>query len=126
MISESEFLRLLSSVREFDHTIGPLTFRLRLPTETDIHSIYVENGLDEKTIERIAATFAIAARCVLGVTGATTADLGLPGEAQSLPNTAAVARELLADRRDIAETLQNEITRRYAERKAMLDTDRKN
>ena len=110
----------LDIARSFSHTIGHLTFRCRLVP--DVRAIAaMERHRDSAT----AAARALLGETVLGVTGATTADLGLE-DAEPVDDTRETLAILLDARSDLVIVLADEITTRIRARRNAVEADAKN
>lgn len=110
----------LDVARSFTHTIGHLTFRCRLVP--DVRAIAaMERHRDSAT----EAARALLGETVLGVTGATTADLGLE-DAEPIDDSRESLAILLDARSDLVIVLADEITTRMRARQASIEGDAKN
>lgn len=110
----------LDVARSFSHAIGHLTFRCRLVP--DVRAIAaMERHRDSAT----EAARALLGETVLGVSGATTADLGLE-DAEPIDDSRETLAILLDARSDLVIVLADEITRRIQERRKTIEADAKN
>lgn len=122
-MNERDMVERLNQAREFEHTVGAFTFRLRMLSRGAVTRIYSRYEGPSAYLDAMAATLA---ESVLWVRGATTDDLGLSGEAELLPETPAAAREFLAEQTDIANQLARELSERMKARFDAIEGDRKN
>jgi hypothetical protein len=110
----------LDVARSFSHSIGHLAFRCRLVP--DVRAIAaMERHRDSAT----EAARALLGETVLGVSGATTADLGLE-DAEPIDDSRETLAILLDARADLVIVLADEITRRIQERRKTIEADAKN
>lgn len=126
MISESQFARRLAEAVEFEHKIGAITFRLRLPTRSQLRSTVLRHDGLSDTASRVAAMAECALQALIGADGITTKDLGLPGDPEPLPNSATVARAYVADNLDALDELSDVLHERMNARQRALEDDLKN
>lgn len=113
---------ILQRAREFEHTIGSVTFRCRMPTMAQARRIYARYDGPSRLVEGMQD---MLAESVLGIRGATMRDLGLDGD-EALPDTPEAAREYLAERIEVADALVGELSRRSNERQKKIEGDAKN
>jgi hypothetical protein len=112
----------LESARTFDHAIGHITFRVRLPSEAKVARIYATY---RGATANVDAMHDLLAASVIGMRGATLKDIALDGD-DVLPDDVGFAMALLDERQDIAVELTNEIGKRLQERASRIEADQKN
>lgn len=110
----------LDVARSFKHSIGHIEFRCRLIPEYRVASIY-----DKHRGSNVDAARALLAETVLGMSGATVADMGLDGS-DPLDDSKETAMLLLDDRQDISVELAAEIAGRVNARAKAIGDDAKN
>lgn len=110
----------LDVARSFTHTIGHLTFRCRVVPE-----VRAIGALERHRDSATEAARALLTDTVLGVKGATTADLGLDGD-EPIDDTPEALAILLDARSDLVIVLADEITSRIRARQAAIEGDAKN
>lgn len=120
-MNNSELRALLDRAREYEHVVGAVTFRMRIPSTKQVARIY--GRADGDYAEAMSE---VLSQSLLSIVGATTADLALPGEPQPLPDTPESAREYLSDHMPAATELAAELMRRYQERVSKIEGDSKN
>lgn len=111
----------LDVARSFSQTIGHLTFRCRL-----VPHVRAIGALERNRASATEAARALLELCVLGVKGATTADLGLDGEPEPIEDKPDSLQILLDSRPDLVLILADEITTRINARSASIEADTKN
>ena len=109
------------AAREFEHTIGAITFRLRIPKQSSVRSAYARME-DEPVVAKMADTLSLS---LLWIRGATRRDLGLDSD-DLLPETDFAAREYVAEHPAAADELVIELYRRMRERYERIEGDAKN
>lgn len=107
--------------RSFTHTIGHLVFRCRLLPHVQTIGILERNRLSPTEAGR-----ALLVPCVVGVKGATTADVGLDGESEPIEDSQETVSILLDARPDLVMVLADEITTRIKARREAIEADAKN
>lgn len=123
MISDRDLARRLAAAREFEHTVGGVLFRLRTPSKAAIARIYARFEGPAAYVEAMAE---VLSQSVYGISGATTKDLGLPGDVEELPDTPLAAREYLAEHAEAANEMAQELWQRASKRYDEIDGDLKN
>lgn len=122
-MNERDLVDRLNQAREFEHAVGAFTFRLRMLSRGAVQRIYSRCDGPSAYLEAMAETLA---ESILWVRGATTRDLGLPGDPVPLPETQKAAREFLSEQTDIANQLAAELSARMKARFDAIEGDRKN
>jgi hypothetical protein len=120
--ADAELAALLAEVREFEHTLGDLTFRLRLPSKDAVRMTYARLGDGAPIEEKMGAVLKAS---LLWVVGATHRDLGLDRD-DPLPRTAYAAAEYVAEHLEVADELVLELFRRLQDRLGEIEGDAKN
>lgn len=125
-----ELERRLEEARTFEHPIGDIVYRMRLPAR--IHQGRAMAAMRElvqlgdSSPESGEKLLEVVGPHVVGVTGATSADVCIPGEPSPLEDSAASARLVLSERLEHAAVLAGVLSKRIVERNASLQADRKN
>ncbi|MCC7173253.1 MAG: hypothetical protein IT459_22585 [Planctomycetes bacterium] len=125
-----ELERRLEEARTFDHSIGSVTYRMRMPPR--IHQgralaamrelVQLGDGAPESGEKLLE----VVAPHVVGIVGATSADVCISGEPLPLEDSAASARLVLSEKLEHAALLAGVLSKRIVERNAALQADRKN
>lgn len=120
----ADFRARLEAARAFEHVVGGVAFRLRLPTE-HAWRLALESHRDAHgRLLEAKALRAVLDEAVVGWQGATEA---LLGEGETALEFSAEARTLLLDhRQDLADELAVALGVRLAERRAAREATRKN
>lgn len=127
MLSDADLSRRLAEAREFQHTIGAVTFRLRVPARAEARLALLKYGGELKSPGDWAAGNAgVLRESLLSICGATTADISLPGEPEPLPETPAGAWAYIAEHPVVLDALQEELTERTKARFESIEGDAKN
>lgn len=121
-MSATDLRAQLNRAREFEHTVGNVTFRCRIPTMQQARRCYAKYDGPERLV---AGMQDMLADSVLSIRGATMRDLGLDSD-DALPDTQEAAREYLAEHIDAADELVSELSRRSQERQKVIEGDAKN
>lgn len=124
-MNDQDLRALLNRAREFEHTVGSVTFRCRIPTPERAKALFARVDAENQLGRLVEGSQAILADSVLGIRGATVRDIGLEGD-DSLPDTPVGAREYLAEHIDAADDLWKELNRRTEERRVRIEGDAKN
>jgi hypothetical protein len=119
--------RRLAEAREFEHTIGSLTFRLRIPTRTELRVIVIRHNGMGTPADAAAANADILAAALLSVRGdASTRNLGITGEAETLPETPEAARAFVSENLTEADMLIAVLSEKMTARSDAIEADKKN
>lgn len=118
-----EIRERLQAERTFDHTVGAIKFRVHIPAESRVTRAYTSFSGPAAWFD---AMNMVALEAVVGMTGASTADLRLPGDPAPLLDSPESIALLLEERQDIATELGNEINARLMARREAIEADRKN
>lgn len=113
----------LDAARSFSHTIGQITFRGRLLPESRVAGIYARHPGSGGAVD---AGRELLGEAILGVKGATTADLDLPGEPEPIDDTRDTAVMVLEARLDICIELAGVIAELSTARSRAIEDDAKN
>jgi hypothetical protein len=121
-MNDSELRALLNRAREFEHKVGTVTFRCRVPTMQQAQRIYARYDGPARWVEGMQD---IISESLLSISGATARDLGLDSD-EPLPETVDAARMYLSEHIGAADSLADELKRRADERNAKIEGDAKN
>lgn len=111
----------LAVARSFSHTIGHLTFRCRLIPQVQAIGI-----LERNRSSGTEAARALLGPTVLGVKGATTADIGLEEPHEPIDDSPENVSILLDARNDLVMILADEVSSRIKARSVSIEADAKN
>lgn len=111
----------LEIARSFSHAVGHLVFRCRLLPHVQAIGI-----LERHRGSATEAARALLVPCVIGVKGATTADVGLDGDSEPIEDSQEAVSMLLDARPDIVMLLADEISTRINTRREAIEADAKN
>lgn len=127
MMSDRDLSQRLALAREFEHEIGGKTFRLRLPTRSELRVTLLKHGLDFASAGAVAASnLAVVREALLWGRGITTADIGLPGDPEPLPETPAGAWAYVAEHTEVLDELRDVLMERAEARFDSIEADVKN
>lgn len=125
-----ELARRLDEARTFEHPVGAISYRLQIPARINQPRVLAgmrevvnaEPGADD-TSSRLVE---ILGPMVVGIQGATSADVCIEGPPEPLADSPEIARLVLSERLEDAARLCEVLSRRMVERNAQLQADRKN
>jgi hypothetical protein len=125
-----ELARRLDEARTFEHAVGTITYRLQVPARINqpralasMREIVNAEPGAEGTSRRLVE---VVGSMVVGIRGATSADVCIDGPVEALPDDAEAARLVLSERLEDAARLCEALSRRMVERNEQLQADRKN
>lgn len=125
-----ELARRMDEARTFEHPVGSITYRLQIPARINqprvlagMREVVNADPGNEDTSRRLVE---LVGSMVIGIRGATSADVCIEGPPEPLPDSPDVARLVLAERLEDAAWLCEALSRRMVERNAQLQADRKN
>lgn len=126
-MNDREMIARLNQARDFEHTIGKVTFGLRVPTRSELRVTVVKHGGHLSSAgDVMASNAAIVQQSLLWARGATTADVGLPGDPAPLPETSAGAWAYVSEHPDVLDALREALTDKTVARFDAIEADEKN
>lgn len=125
-----ELERRLEEARTFDHSIGNITYRMRMPPRIHqgraLAAMRELVQLGDNSVEADEKLLEVVGPHVVGIVGATSADVCISGEPMPLEDSIASARLVLAEKIEHAAILVGVLSKRILDRNAELQADRKN
>jgi len=125
MLSDTRWKRLLEEAREFEHEVGGVRFRLRIPTRSELRGVVVEFGGMADDASRVRAMDAVVMSALVSASGVKASHLGIGGDEDELPATADVARAYVKEHLDALDELSNVLNDRMTKRSEALERDQK-